>query len=334
MRSLTIRIQLLVSIAYAFGLSGIWAQTPAGLTPQAQARIEQARTSVVIINVEDAQKHAASAAGVFVRDDLIATSIVARTGSQVRVTGTDKQSVNVVSSGEYLLPYVLVVPKPNMAPVRLGDSDKVQANDRIFMFADSDGSISAGTVAGTRMVKHDRVFLISIPVNSLNRGGPVFNSQGEVIGIAAENPDGEGHGIAFPSSTLKSMSYFGQPGFGAGRGEPTFGTGGGMGPGVDPPDKKRSESASTVDSRPILLTNVRPGYTEIARNNKIQGVVLLRVLVGEDGLVKRATIIRGLPDGLSELAIAAAYKSKFKPAMKDGKPVAYSVALQIEFNLR
>jgi protein TonB len=92
--------------------------------------------------------------------------------------------------------------------------------------------------------------------------------------------------------------------------------------------------ATAVDSRPILLNSPQPRFTEEARKNKIQGVVLVRVLVGSDGAVKKVTITRGLPDGLDEQAIQAAYQMRFKPAMKSGQPVAFWVPAQIEFNLR
>jgi protein TonB len=62
--------------------------------------------------------------------------------------------------------------------------------------------------------------------------------------------------------------------------------------------------------------------------------VLVRVLVDEDGNVKLIRVIRGLPDGLTEEAITAARQTKFKPAMKDGKPVPFWVGLEINFNIR
>jgi TonB family protein len=92
--------------------------------------------------------------------------------------------------------------------------------------------------------------------------------------------------------------------------------------------------ATNVDSRPIPLNNPQPRYTEEARKNKIQGTVKVRVLIGPDGTVKRVTVLRGLPDGLDEQAIQAAYQMRFKPAMKAGQPVAYLQAVDIEFNLR
>ena len=67
---------------------------------------------------------------------------------------------------------------------------------------------------------------------------------------------------------------------------------------------------------------------------KSQANALERVLVGADGDVKQVKVVRGLPDGLTEQAIEAARQAKFKPAMKDGKPVPYWVVIQMEFNIR
>ncbi|HXG66383.1 MAG TPA: energy transducer TonB [Blastocatellia bacterium] len=118
------------------------------------------------------------------------------------------------------------------------------------------------------------------------------------------------------------------------------GKGMGIGPGYEPdksvsntPQSSQSNIARTVDSKPEMLNRVRPEYTEEARNNKVSGDVLVRVLIGEDGTVKTANVIRGLPGGLNEKAVEAARKTKFKPAMKDGKPVAYSMVLRITFDI-
>jgi protein TonB len=61
---------------------------------------------------------------------------------------------------------------------------------------------------------------------------------------------------------------------------------------------------------------------------------VLRVRVDEEGNVSGTSVVRGLPDGLTEQAVAAARASKFKPAMKDGKPVADWVVLEISFSIR
>jgi TonB family protein len=102
---------------------------------------------------------------------------------------------------------------------------------------------------------------------------------------------------------------------------------------ASPPDRIRGAAAVTVDQKPEPLNNPRPNYTEEARKNGIQGFVVLSVLVGADGAVKQVRIVRGLPDGLNEEAIRTAYGTRFKPAMKDGKAVAFWYLVQIEFHL-
>jgi TonB family protein len=137
------------------------------------------------------------------------------------------------------------------------------------------------------------------------------------------------------------------PGKGGGMGD---GEGGGMGPGngrgVGPGNGYNmgggdprlgggnGAPATSVDQKPILLNNPQPRYTEEARKNKIQGLVKVRVLIGSDGAVKRVQVTRGLPDGLDEQAIQAAYQLRFKPAMKAGQPVSFWQSVDIEFNLR
>jgi TonB family protein len=73
------------------------------------------------------------------------------------------------------------------------------------------------------------------------------------------------------------------------------------------------------------------GYTEEARRNKVKGRVLLRVLFGENGQVTRISVVNGLPNGLTERAIAAARLIKFEPAELDGKKVAYPLMVVYVF---
>jgi TonB family protein len=148
-------------------------------------------------------------------------------------------------------------------------------------------------------------------------------------------PTGMPTGVPGPPST--------GPGSGSGIG---VGKGGGIGPGsgmgVGPGGGASMGSGTTgssgpataVDQRPVLLNNPSPRYTEEARKNKVQGTVTLRLLIGADGTVKQVRITRGLPDGLDEMAIAAAYQMRFRPAMKGGQPVSFWQTFQIEFNLR
>jgi protein TonB len=84
----------------------------------------------------------------------------------------------------------------------------------------------------------------------------------------------------------------------------------------------------------VPLNQPRPNYTEEARQNKVQGLVRARILIGSDGLVKQVRIQRGLPYGLNEEAIRAAMQMRFRPAIKSGVAVAFWTTLDVEFNLR
>ncbi|HKP13500.1 MAG TPA: TonB family protein [Blastocatellia bacterium] len=116
----------------------------------------------------------------------------------------------------------------------------------------------------------------------------------------------------------------GGTGYGPGSG---YGSGSGSGVGS-------GGMATAVDQRPVALNFPHPQYTREARDNKVQGTVTLRVLVGDDGTVKQVKVVRGLPYGLSDEAVRLAFEVRFKPAMKAGKPVPFWQTMSIEFNLR
>jgi TonB family protein len=106
---------------------------------------------------------------------------------------------------------------------------------------------------------------------------------------------------------------------------------------VEPPPQANRDAPvpeNSADSRPFLLNTPQPSYTTKARDERIEGVVHARVLVDSDGTVKKVKIITGLPYGLSYQAMDAAYQLLFRPARKNGQPVAYWLPVDIEFHLR
>lgn len=105
----------------------------------------------------------------------------------------------------------------------------------------------------------------------------------------------------------------------------------------DDPALAKDGGANQADSRitrPIPTNNPQPRYTIEARDAGIQGDVRARVLVGSDGRVKLVRILTGLSHGLTYQAINAAYQMVFKPASKNGEPVAYWMPVIIEFKLK
>ncbi|HEV8139864.1 MAG TPA: energy transducer TonB, partial [Pyrinomonadaceae bacterium] len=82
-----------------------------------------------------------------------------------------------------------------------------------------------------------------------------------------------------------------------------------------------------------VLDKPEPQYTEAARKNQVTGTVVLRAVFSSSGSVMNISTIRGLPDGLTERAIAAAKQIRFVPAQKDGHAVSMWMQLEYNFNL-
>ena len=86
--------------------------------------------------------------------------------------------------------------------------------------------------------------------------------------------------------------------------------------------------------RPLQLNAAQPRYSEEARKLRIQGAVLLVVLITENGDVDTVLTLRELGHGLDEQAAEAARKLKFNPATANGKAVPYWMKVIIEFHLK
>jgi protein TonB len=98
-------------------------------------------------------------------------------------------------------------------------------------------------------------------------------------------------------------------------------------------DQAQGYLPKEVDVKAEITSRPEPGYTREARRVGVQGVVVLKVLLAGDGKLNRVRVVRRLPYGLTENAIFAACKIKFKPAMKEGKPVSQWVEIQYGFRL-
>jgi TonB family protein len=85
--------------------------------------------------------------------------------------------------------------------------------------------------------------------------------------------------------------------------------------------------------KPTILYREKAKYTEEARQNRVQGTVMLNIVFGADGLIHNIRVVRGLPNGLTETAIEAAQRIRFQPATKDGKAVSVSATLEFGFAL-
>jgi TonB family protein len=96
---------------------------------------------------------------------------------------------------------------------------------------------------------------------------------------------------------------------------------------------ERIFSAKETDSRVVITSRPQPSYTKEARRNGIQGFVAVKILLSGNGKVTRVRVVKSLRAGLTENAIRAACKMKFRPALKNGAPVSQWVIAEYAFRL-
>ena len=74
-------------------------------------------------------------------------------------------------------------------------------------------------------------------------------------------------------------------------------------------------------------------YPESARNEGIEGRVIVQFVVNETGEVVDPTIVRGIHADVDAAALAAVRAARFEPGRQDGRPVAVKMSLPITFKL-
>ncbi len=84
---------------------------------------------------------------------------------------------------------------------------------------------------------------------------------------------------------------------------------------------------------PRKIFTVEPRYPETARKARIQGAVVLSLIIDVSGRVESVEVLRGLPLGLSEAASEAASQWLFEPSTYNGKPTAVRYILTVRFRL-
>ena len=83
---------------------------------------------------------------------------------------------------------------------------------------------------------------------------------------------------------------------------------------------------------PLQLVRVNPIYPEEARAAGIEGVVILEILIAEDGTVTVTDVLRSVPE-LDEAAIDAVSQWVYEPTLLNGEPVELEVNVTVNFTL-
>jgi len=82
----------------------------------------------------------------------------------------------------------------------------------------------------------------------------------------------------------------------------------------------------------LLIRKVNPAYPPLARQARIQGVVILQAQISKDGNIENLQLISGHPM-LAPAAIEAVKQWKYKPYLLNGEPVEVETQVQVNFTL-
>ena len=99
--------------------------------------------------------------------------------------------------------------------------------------------------------------------------------------------------------------------------------------------QKTDKSAHTDAAirQPTVLTNPEPKYSQAALQAKVEGRVLLSIMVDENGIPQDITVITPLGFGLDEEAKDCVAKWRFKPGAKNGIAVKTQASVEVNFRL-
>jgi len=87
-------------------------------------------------------------------------------------------------------------------------------------------------------------------------------------------------------------------------------------------------------SQPTVLYKQEPDYTPEAKDERIEGSVLLRVEITAAGHAENIRVMKSLDPGLDANAVTAVSNWRFNPGKKDGEPVAVYASIEITFHLK
>jgi protein TonB len=137
---------------------------------------------------------------------------------------------------------------------------------------------------------------------------------------------------------LSALSLGSGTGGGSGTGAGTGsgpGTGSGLGPGSGGGTGGGVYRPGNGVTNPVVLVEVKPGYTSDAMRARIQGVMLVECVVETTGICNDAKVVRSFTPnfGLDQEAIKAAQKWRFRPGLRMGEPVPVLVTIELSFRI-
>ena len=111
------------------------------------------------------------------------------------------------------------------------------------------------------------------------------------------------------------------------------GTGGGVGPGEGGGFGGGVYTVGGGVTNPVAVFSPEPEYSDEGRRARVQGTVIIQVVVDPTGVIRDPRILQSLGLGLDEQALKVLTRWRFKPGTRDGKPVAVYADIYLGFHL-
>lgn len=84
---------------------------------------------------------------------------------------------------------------------------------------------------------------------------------------------------------------------------------------------------------PVKVTNVPPTYPELARQTRVEHIVILETVIDESGNVTSVRVLRGHPL-LNQAALEAVQRWKFTPARLNDEAIPVVMTVTVQFRLQ
>lgn len=86
-------------------------------------------------------------------------------------------------------------------------------------------------------------------------------------------------------------------------------------------------------SAPVVVLAPQAEFSDEARRSKYEGICVVGLIVDAQGNPRNLSVLRHLGMGLDEKALDAVARYRFRPAKKNGKPVAVRIEVQVNFRM-
>jgi hypothetical protein len=211
-RVLSLRLLALVSLLLSLVLPSA-SLGQVGESPAARIAREQLPAVVTLVALDESDQPLSLGSGFFITGSgVVATNAhVVEGASQVIVRwrsqrGTAIRILNFDQRHDLVTLQTSFTATP---AVPLGDSELVTIGQDVVVLSSPyglEGTVSTGILSGVRNIDGTKLLQITAPISPGSSGGPVFNPQGSVIGVASATfAKGQSLNFALPVNLLRNL---------------------------------------------------------------------------------------------------------------------------------